>query len=246
MNGKRNNKQRSKRSKQNNKANRNDLLTIPSTKVINMSLLGPTAPRKLDAVIPILAVNNFGTGFYSFNTSSSAPTMSINLSDRIVSDFAEYANLTKMYGLIQLKSIELRIVRASNTVQNSNIMVETPPLFLQLSTTNYSAGSVALQKALATSDNAVEVNLQTYDSFRAICPVPPVLVQKSSVLADSFTIGSQVWNPTAIGATQTLPAIYLNLGSLSIPTYVSSSSLSYTLLNVHVLYNVVFSGTQSN
>lgn len=172
--------------------------------------------------------------------------MSVNLSDRIVADFAEYANLAKMYGLIQLKSIELRIVRASNTVNNTNVMVETPSLFLQLSQTNYPAGSLALQTSLATSDNSVEINLQSFDAFRAICQVPPVLVQRSSVLADTFTIGSSVWNPTAVGATQTLPAVYLNLGALSQPTFASSTTIAYKLLNIHVIYHVVFAGTQSN
>lgn len=248
MNGKRRNNYRNNRSKRRprDKANQNALLSIPSAKVINMSMLGRTAPRKLDAIIPVLAVNNFGSGFYSFLTSSSAPSLSVNLSDRIVADFAEYANLAKMYGLIQLKSIELRIVRASNTVNNSNVMIETPSLFLQVSQTNYPAGSIALQQAIATSDNAVEINLQSFDAFRAICQIPPVLVQKSSVLADNFTIGSSVWNPTAIGSTQTLPAIYLNLGSLQQPTFASSTTIAYKLLTIHVIYNVVFAGTQSN
>jgi hypothetical protein len=236
-------RQRSKVAKQMARFQNLALSSVPNQR---LSLLGPTAPRMLDCLIPIYAVNSIGGPYYSFATTTAAPTMSVNISTLIVGSFPEYSQMVRAYGLIQLRGIELRVTRSSPLSVNTSVIGDTPAIFLQTSLTQYSAGSVTQQRSLATSDNCMEVNLQTYDSFLATVAFPPAVSSRSSILNDVYVFGSATWSPTAIGSTQTLPDIFLNLGSLASPSFQSgAANNAFQIASVHLVLQVVFSGTQS-
>lgn len=210
------------------------------------SLLGKTLNRELDVIISLYANNNLGTPFYSFGTSTAAPVMSVNLTGTAISQFPEYAQLVRTYGLVKLNSVSYNISRASPLVVNSSIIGNTPPVFLQTSLTNYTAGSVTLQQSLATSDNCIEVNIQTYDMFSVNCLIPPCISSRSSLANDVFCFGSNTWTPTIINGVQTMPELYLNLGSLSTPSFQSgATSTAYLVATIHAKLHLTFAGPQS-
>jgi hypothetical protein len=211
-----------------------------------MSMLGTTNPRKIDCIVPVYAVNSLGGAYYSFSTSTSIPAMSSNLSQLILTSFPEYSQLARTYGLVQLKSIGLVNTRSSALIQNFNIIGNTPSYMLQVSMTNYPTGSTTAQQSLATSDNSVEINLQSFDGCEAVCLIPPAVVGRSNSSNDIYIYGSDVWCPTVINGVQTFPDIYLNLGSLSFPTFQSTAAqTAYLVSTIHVTFDFVFAGTQS-
>lgn len=221
-------------------------LAINPVPKFRMSMLGTTNPRKIDCIVPVYAVNSLGGSFYSFGTTTAAPVMSANLSQLILLSYPEYAQLVRTYGLVQLKSINLVVSRSSSLIQNFNIIGNTPPYMLQISMTNYSAGSVTQQQALATSDNTIEVNLQTYDACEATCLIPPAVVGRSNTANDIYIYGSNVWCPTVINGVQAFPDIFLNLGSLTVPSFqTGAAQTAYLIGNIHLTFNMIFAGTQS-
>jgi hypothetical protein len=211
-----------------------------------MSILGKPVSRAIDVLVPIYAVNTIGGAYYSLGTSTSAPVMSVNVPSLAISTFPEYSQLVRNYGLIQLKGCQLSIYRSSNLVMNTANITNIPSLNLQLSQTNYSAGTVTLQQALATSDNSVEINLNTFDSFSFNLNFPPNVVGRSALLGTTFSYGSAVWSPTIINGSQTLPDIYLNLGSFQVPSFTNTPAYqAYQIASVHARLNVIFAGPQS-
>jgi hypothetical protein len=221
-------------------------LALSSVPNQRLSLLGTTAPRKLDCLLPIYAVNSVGGGFYSFATGTGTPIMSANISTLIVAAFPEYGQMARTYGLIQIKGLNLKVIRSSPLSVNTSLIGDTPSYFLQASLTNYSAGSVTLQRSLATSDNTMEINLQTYDSFFASIVFPPAISSRSSAINDVYVFGASTWSPTTINGTQALPDIYINLGSLATPSFqTGAATAAYQIASIHVELVCVFAGTQS-
>lgn len=211
-----------------------------------MSLLGKTFTRQLDCRVNIFAVNSIGGGFYSLGTSTAAPQMSINLSNLLITQYPEYSQLTRTYGLVKLLGTSIQFSRTSALATNTAVMGNTPALFLQLSMTNYSAGSAAAQQSLATADNTVEINVQTFDPYSWNLKFPPVVIGRSTAANDIFAFGSDVWSPTIINGLQVLPDIFLNLGSLEFPNFQSgAANVAFQLATLHIRFNVVFAGPQS-
>lgn len=211
-----------------------------------MSLLGKTFTRQLDARININVVNSIGGAFYSFGTSVAAPVVSVNVTQLLLTQYPEFSQLARSYGLVKLTGSEIQFSRTSSLIQNVNIIGNTPSLFLQLSMTNYSAGSTTIQQQLATADNSVEVNVQTYDPFSWRMKFPPVLIGRSSAANDIYAFGSNVWQPTVINGSQVLPDVFINLGSLEFPSFqVGAANTSFQLATLHIRFFCVFAGPQS-
>jgi hypothetical protein len=211
-----------------------------------MSLLGKTFTRQLDCRVNIFAVNSIGGGFYSFGTSVAAPSVSVNLTNLLITQYPEYSQLVRTYGLIKLLGTSIQFSRTSSLIQNTTVIGNTPSMFLQLSMTQYSAGSTATQAALATADNAVEINVQTYDPYSWNLNFPPVVIGRSASANDIFAYGSDVWSPTIINGIQVLPDVFINLGSLEFPSFQSgAANTSFQLATLHVRFNCVFAGPQS-
>jgi hypothetical protein len=211
-----------------------------------MSLLGKTYTRQLDCRVNIYAVNPLSGAFYSLGTAISAPSMSINLTNLLITQYPEYSQLVRTNGLVKLLGASLQFSRTSSLIQNTNVIGNTPSIFLQLSMTQYAAGSVSAQNSLATSDNAVEINVQTYDPYSWKINFPPVVVGRSAAANDIFIYGSEVWSPTIMNGQQVLPDIFINLGSLESPSFQSGAlNTAYQLATLHVRFNAVFAGPQS-
>lgn len=213
--------------------------------VKSMSFIGKPITRSIDVIVPIYAANTLGNSFYSFATSLSSPVMSVNLNSLALNQFVEFSQFARSYGLLCIKGMDVSIYRSSSLVLNTSVITNIPSLFLQIAPTQYSAASTSQQQSLATSDNAVEINLNTFDSFAFKLALPPVVASRSSSLNDVYNYGSNVWTPTVINGAQALPDIYLNMGSLQFPTFVSSTTTYLQIASVHVKLNVVFAAPQS-
>jgi hypothetical protein len=209
-----------------------------------MSLLGETIDRAIDVLIDIYAVNTLGTPFYSFSTSATSPNMSANLTDLMILQFTEYAELTKIYGLCKMKKVQLGFTRASNFIGGgTSVLQNTPSFFLQISTIPYLSGSVILQRAVAQSDNSVEVDLQTFDPKAFNVMLPPHVVSNNRANNQTFVFGSQTWVSTKLNNIQNFPDLYLNLGSLATPTFDSSASnTSFLIGQLHGRIQLSFAG----
>jgi hypothetical protein len=211
-----------------------------------MSLLGKTITRQLDCRVNIYAVNSIRGGFYSLGTSVAAPTMSVNLTSLLITQFPEYSQLVRNYGLVKIQGASIQFSRTSSLIQNTSIIGNTPSIFLQLSMTNYSAGSTTAQQSLSTADNAVEINVQTYDPYSWNLNFPPVVIGRSSAANDIYAFGSDVWSPTVINGSQVLPDVFLNLGSMEFPNFQSGvANAAFQLATLHVRFNACFAGPQS-
>jgi hypothetical protein len=200
-----------------------------------MSILGETIDRAIDILIDIYAVNSVGTPFYSFSNSAGSPYMSMNLTDLMILQFTEYSELAKIYGLSKLKKIQLGFTRASNFIgSGTSVLQNTPSLFLQASTIPYTAGSITLQRAVAQSDNSVEVDLQTYEPKSYNIMLPPHVVSNNRANNQTFVFGSQTWVSTKLNNVQNYPDLFLNLGSLSTPTFDSQApNQSFLIGQIH-------------
>lgn len=242
-----NNRKNNRKSRNNNRRQRirqPNLGTISTLK--SNSLLGPTLTRQLDIVIPVYAVNSLSAPYYSFGTSTAAPVMSTNITQLAITSFPEYSQLARAYGLVQLKSLQTIISRSSPLAVSTNIIGDSPNVFFQISQTNYPAGSVTLQRSLATSDNAIEVPLNTYDSYQFITAIPPCVVGRCTAANDIFPFGSSVWNPTNINGMAVLPDMFVNVGSLQPPSFQSSAAnAAFQICALHIKIKCVFAGTQS-
>jgi hypothetical protein len=209
-----------------------------------MSILGKTVDRAIDILIDIFAVNSIGTPFYSFSTSQTSPSMSVNITDLMILQFTEYSELTRVYGLTKLKKIQLGFTRSSNYVGGgTQILQNTPSFFLQASTIPYSAGSITLQRAVAQSDNSIEIDLQTYEPKAFNIMLPPHVVSNNRANNQTFVFGSQTWVSTRLNNIQNFPDLFLNLGSLATPTFDSqASNSSYLIGQIHGRMQLSFAG----
>jgi hypothetical protein len=209
-----------------------------------MSILGKTVDRAIDILIDIFAVNSIGTPFYSFSTSQSSPSMSVNITDLMILQFTEYSELTRVYGLTKLKKIQLGFTRSSNYVGGgTQILQNTPSFFLQASTIPYSAGSITLQRAVAQSDNSIEIDLQTYEPKAFNIMLPPHVVSNNRANNQTFVFGSQTWVSTRLNNIQNFPDLFLNLGSLATPTFdTQASNASYLIGQIHGRMQLSFAG----
>jgi len=240
-NRKKNNRNNRKK-RVNNNRQINSMLALPK----QMSYIGTTSVRSLDVNIPIYAVNNLGTPFYSVGTSTAAPVIAFNIAAAAVLTYPEYAQIARSFNLIQLKGVEVSLYRSSNFIGNGGIISTLPSISFCISPLNYLAGSITQQQALATNDNSSEFNLVTFDAASYKLNFPPVVSGKSSSANDIFTYGSMTWSPTTINGVQTLPDIFFNLGSLSQPTFPGTAAVqAYLVATAHVRLNVVFAGPQS-
>jgi hypothetical protein len=209
-----------------------------------MSILGKTVDRAIDILIDIFAVNSIGTPFYSFSTSQTSPVMSTNITDLMILQFTEYSELTRVYGLTKLKKIQLGFTRSSNYVGGgTQVLQNTPSFFLQASTIPYSAGSITLQRAVAQSDNSIEIDLQTYEPKAFNIMLPPHVVSNNRANNQTFVFGSQTWVSTRLNNIQNFPDLFLNLGSLATPTFDSqASNSSYLIGQIHGRMQLSFAG----
>ena len=239
-----NNNQRQQRNRQNNRKrilkNNSQQLAVPRP----MSILGETIDRAIDILIDIYAVNSSGTPFYSFSNSAGAPTMSVNITDLMILQFTEYSELVRIYGLTKLKKIQLGFTRSSNFIGGgSQTLQNTPSFFLQASTIPYTAGSVTLQRAVAQSDNSVELDLQTFDPKSFNIMLPPHVVSNNRSNNQTFVFGSQTWVSTRLNNIQNFPDLFLNLGSLATPSFDSSASnTSFLVGQIHGRMQLSFAG----
>jgi hypothetical protein len=209
-----------------------------------MSILGETIDRAIDILINVYAVNSLGTPYYSFGTSTATPVISENLTNAMILQFTEYSELASIYGLAKLKKIQLGFTRASNFIGSSNNILEnTPSFFLQTSTIPYSTGSITLQNKIAQSDNSVEVDLQTFEPKAWNVMLPPSVVSNNRANNQTFVFGAQVWVSTKLNNVQNFPDLFLNLGSLAQPTFVSgASNNSYLVGQIHGRMQMSFAG----
>jgi hypothetical protein len=243
-NNNKNNNQRQQRNRRNNRKqvlkNNSQQLAVPRP----MSILGETVDRAIDILIDIYAVNSVGTPFYSFSNSQGSPSMSVNITDLMILQFSEYSELVRIYGLTKLKKIQLGFTRSSNFIGGgANIIQNTPSLFLQASTIPYTAGSVTLQRAVAQSDNSVEVDLQTFEPKAFNIMLPPHVVSNNRANNQTFVFGSQTWVSTRLNNIQNFPDLFLNLGSLATPTFDSqASNTSFLVGQIHGRMQLSFAG----
>jgi hypothetical protein len=210
-----------------------------------MSILGETINRAVDILIDIYAINStLGPTYYSFNTSLATPDISSNITSSMILQFTEYSELVQIYGLTKLKKIQLSFTRASNYIGSSNnTLVNTPSFFLQASTIPYSSGSVTLQNKIAQSDNSVEVDLQTYDPKCWDIMLPPSVVSNNRANNQTFTFGSQVWVSTKLNNVQNYPDLFINLGSLAVPTFEAGApSGAFLVGQIHGRMQLSFAG----
>jgi len=238
-----NNKQQ--RNRRNNRKrilkNNSQQLAVPRP----MSILGKTNDRAIDILVNIFAVNSLGTPFYSFSTSAGSPQLSSNLTDLMILQFTEYSELAQIYGLVKLKKIQLGFTRSSNFIGGgTTILQNTPSIFLQASTIPYSTGSVVLQRAIAQSDNSIELDLQTYDPKSYEIFLPPHIVSNNRANNQTFAFGSQTWISTRLNNVQNLPDLFLNLGSLATPTFDPSTTSGNSVLigQIHGRMQLSFAG----
>lgn len=220
--------------------NNSQQLAVPKP----MSILGETIDRAIDVLIDIYAVNTLGTPYYSFNTSTSIPNMSANLTDKMILQFTEYSELAQIYGLAKMKKIQLGFTRASNFIgSNATILENTPSFFLQASTIPYLTGSVSLQNKVAQSDNAVEVDLQTFQPKAWNIMLPPSIVSNNRANNQTFVFGSQVWVSTKLNNLQNFPDLFVNLGSLAQPTFTAgASNTAFLIGQIHCRVQLSFAG----
>jgi hypothetical protein len=209
-----------------------------------MSLLGETIDRAIDILIDIYAVNSLGTPFYSFSSSQGSPNMSANLTDAMILQFTEYSDLARIYGLCKLKKIQLGFTRSSNFIGGgTNVLQNTPSIFLQLSTIPYSTGSIQIQRAIAQADNSIEIDLQTYAPKAFNVMLPPHVVSNNRAQNQTFVFGSQTWVSTRLNNVQNFPDLFLNLGSLATPTFDSQvSNNSFLVGQIHGRMQLSFAG----
>jgi len=234
-----NNKNRKNRRKRVLK-NNSQQLAIPRP----MSILGETINRAIDILIDIYAVNGLGTPFYSFSSTAGAPSMSYNLTDNMILQFTEYSELARIYGLVKMKKIQLGFTRASNYVGGGNTaLVNTPSFFLQASTIPYTAGSISLQRAVAQSDNSVEVDVQTFNPKSWDIMLPPSIVSNNRANNQTFVFGSQTWVSTKLNNVQNFPDLFINLGSLATPSFdTSASQQGFLIGQIHGRIQLSFAG----
>lgn len=242
-----NNNQNQRKQQRNRRNNRKRVLKNNSQQLAvprPMSILGETIDRAIDILVDIYAVNSVGTPFYSFSNSAGSPTMTTNITDSMILQFTEYSELTRIYGLCKLKKIQLGFTRSSNFVGGgSNILQNTPSIFLQASTIPYTAGSVTLQRAIAQSDNSVEIDLQTFDPKAFNIMLPPHIVSNNRASNQTFVFGSQTWVSTRLNNIQNFPDLFLNLGSLATPTFDSqASNTSFLIGQIHGRMQLSFAG----
>jgi hypothetical protein len=209
-----------------------------------MSILGETIDRAIDILVDIYAVNSLGTPYYSFSSTQGTPTMTTNITDSMILQFTEYADLSKIYGLCKLKKIQLGFTRSSNFIGGgANVLQNTPSLFLQASTIPYTAGSVSLQRLIAQSDNSVEIDLQTFDPKAFSILLPPHIVSNNRAQNQTFVFGSQTWVSTRLNNVQNFPDLFLNLGSLATPSFDSqASNASFLVGQIHGRMQLSFAG----
>ena len=244
MNSNNNNNRKQQRNRRNNRKrvlkNNTQQLAVPRP----MSILGETINRAIDILINIYAVNSVGTPFYSFSSTSGAPSMSLNLTDSMILQFTEYSELTRIYGLCKLKKIQLGFSRSSNFIGGgATTLQNTPSLFLQASTVPYPAGSVTLQRSVAQADNSVEIDLQTFEPKAFNIMLPPHLVSNNRAQNQTFVFGSQTWISTKLNNVQNFPDLFINLGSLATPTFDSQASNSSFLIGqIHGRMQLSFAG----
>jgi hypothetical protein len=239
-----NNNNKQQQNRRNNRKrilkNNSQQLAVPRP----MSILGETIDRAIDILVDVYAVNSLGTPFYSFSNSTGSPTMSTNITDLMILQFTEYAELARIYGLTKLKKIQLGFTRASNFIGGgSSTLQNTPSFFLQASTIPYTAGSVTLQRAVAQSDNSVEVDLQTFEPKAFNIMMPPHIVSNNRSNNQTFTFGSQTWVSTKLNNVQNFPDLFLNLGSLAIPSFETGApNNSFLIGQVHGRMQLSFAG----
>lgn len=240
-------KQQSRKQQQNRPINRkrilknnSEQLTVPRP----MSILGETIDRAIDILIDIYAVNSIGTPFYSFSSSTGSPNMSANITDLMILQFTEYSEITRIYGLVKLKKIQLAFTRASNFIGGGSSTIQnTPSLFLQASTIPYTAGSTTLQRAVAQSDNAAEIDLQTFEPKAFNILLPPHVVSNNRASNQTFTFGSQTWVSTKLNNVQNFPDLFLNLGSLATPSFdTTAPNNSFLVGQIHGRMQLSFAG----
>jgi hypothetical protein len=209
-----------------------------------MSILGETIDRAIDILIDIYAVNSIGTPYYSFSTGTSIPIMTSNLTNSMILQFTEYSKLSTIYGLTKLKKIQLGFTRSSNLIgSTSKDLINTPSFFLQTSTIPYNTGSLSLQRAVAQSDNSVEVDLQTFEPKAWNIMMPPAIVSNNAANNQTYTFGSQTWVSTKLFNVQNYPDLFLNLGSLATPSFDASSPNSAFLVGqIHGRMQLSFAG----
>ena len=190
------------------------------------------------------AVNSLGTGFYSLGTTTAYPTMTVNITNSMITQFTEYSELVQLYGLAKLISIEVNFSRASNYIgAANNSILNTPPIFLQVSTIPYTVGSLLLQQKVSISDNSEEINLQTNASRKFKVSMPSCIVSHNRASDQVFAFGSNTWVSTRLNGTQTFPDLFLNLGSLTPPTFdTSAGSLLFQVGQIHLKLRVEFAG----
>lgn len=233
-----------KKNRKNNGARNTQLASI--AKIKQLSFLGPTANRAIDVIFPVYAVNTISGGYYSLGTSTSAPTITQNITQQAIIQFTEYSALVKDYGLVQIKSLDISIYRSSNLINNTANITNLPSFSFQISPSKYPAGTTAIQQNIATSDISAEFNVNTFDSFAYRVAFPPVVSGRSDIINDVFTYGSSVWSPTVVNGTQCLPDIFLNLGSLQFPTFTNVPAYAaYQIASIHLRLNVVFASPQT-
>lgn len=230
--------------KNNDKRNRNNQKGKQS-KVASMSILGNVISRDIDVLYDVTAVNSLGQGFYSLGSAATSPVMSLNITNSMVLQFSEYSELVQLYGLAKLTSIEVNFSRASNYIgAANNTILNTPPIFIQVSTIPYTTGTALLQAKVAIADNSEEINLQTNVSRKFKVKMPQCIVSNNRSQNQTFTFGSNVWVSTKLNGIQNFPDIFLNLGSLTGPTFdgTAGSSASYLVGQIHLKLQVDFAG----
>lgn len=208
---------------------------------IRLSMLGATISRELDCLINVYAVNgSTSQTFYSFATSTSVPTISQSLTNLCITQFAEFQSLARLYNLYSVKDINMLVTRNSTLLTNTNIAGNLPSIFFQASP-NLQPNAVASLTNVALADNSSEYNLATFSSRNYQIMLPPIMVSKSSTANDYFPFGSQTWIPTIYNSVISVPDLYLNLGSLAVPTFQTGAAISaYAVAQVHVKMRVVF------
>lgn len=236
---------RNRRTRRNRRRNRNrknnSKFSSALSRPIKLSMIGSTAQRQIDAVFNIYAVNSaIGITYYSWTTGLSSPTVSQSVTASCISQYQEFANMAKLYSLFQVKGFQMLVTRNSTILTNSSLASNLPSVFLQV-TPNFLPNTTTAQSNVAIADNASEYNICSFSSRNYNFSLPPVIVSRSVSANDLFPFGSQVWMPTIFNSLSYIPDVYLNIGSLAAPTFVSGTPTGgYSVLQVHIKMDVVF------
>jgi len=232
------NKNKNKNRKNKRRVNTNNSNAL--SKQIPLSILGSTVCRDIDCLINVNAINTSLGTFYSLSTGLTTPTVSISMSALAAIQYSEYKQYAALNNLVQIKGFEILITRSSTLLTNTNVAGNLPSIFFQVSP-NLQPNSTTGLTNVAIADNSNEYNICTFNSRNYGVNLPPIYMGKSSSSNDYFPCGSMVWLPTIYNGVISLPDVYLNLGSLSPPTFQSGApNGAYQVAQVHIKMKVVF------